>query len=98
MEETDRFSEADQKWMRLALEQAALAAQAGEVPVGAVLVKDGERMVVGVRNHFGDICLKIETSGEQEYMNVISCLDGRELSDELAEADGPKDGYDAIFS
>ena len=28
--------------MRLALEQAQLAAQSGEVPVGAVLVKDGQ--------------------------------------------------------
>jgi hypothetical protein len=60
--------------------------------------QDGERMVVGVRNHYGDICLKIETSGAQEYMNVISCLDGREMQDELADADGPRDGYDAIFS
>src|SRR6476661_4636189 len=29
-------------WMELALEQAALAAAAGEVPVGAVIIKDGE--------------------------------------------------------
>jgi tRNA(adenine34) deaminase len=33
---------ADQEWMRLALEQAHLAAQAGEVPVGAVVIKNGE--------------------------------------------------------
>jgi tRNA(Arg) A34 adenosine deaminase TadA len=32
----------DQAWMRLALEQAHLAAQAGEVPVGAIVIKDGE--------------------------------------------------------
>jgi hypothetical protein len=31
----------DAHWMRLALEQAALAAQAGEVPVGAVVVLIG---------------------------------------------------------
>src|SRR6476659_10289265 len=29
-------------WMELALEQAALAAAAGEVPVGALVIKDGE--------------------------------------------------------
>lgn len=32
----------DQRWMALALEQARLAASQGEVPVGAVVVKDGE--------------------------------------------------------
>jgi len=32
----------DAAWMELALEQAALAASAGEVPVGALVIKDGE--------------------------------------------------------
>jgi tRNA(adenine34) deaminase len=32
----------DAAWMELALEQAALAAHAGEVPVGALVIKDGE--------------------------------------------------------
>ena len=31
----------DEKWMSLALEQARKAEEEGEVPVGAVLVKDG---------------------------------------------------------
>ena len=31
----------DEKWMSLALEQARKAEEHGEVPVGAVLVKDG---------------------------------------------------------
>ena len=35
-------AELDQQFMRLAIEQAQLAAQSGEVPVGAVLVKDGQ--------------------------------------------------------
>ena len=34
-------AELDQQFMRLAIEQAQLAAQADEVPVGAVLVRDG---------------------------------------------------------
>jgi tRNA(adenine34) deaminase len=34
--------ELDQQYMRMAIEQAQLAAQSGEVPVGAVLVKDGQ--------------------------------------------------------
>ncbi|HEY7402246.1 MAG TPA: tRNA adenosine(34) deaminase TadA [Candidatus Angelobacter sp.] len=33
---------ADAAWMALALEQARLAAGAGEVPVGALVIKDGE--------------------------------------------------------
>ncbi len=32
----------DKKYMRLAIEEAEKAAQKGEVPVGAVIVKDGE--------------------------------------------------------
>ncbi len=35
----------DEKWMRLALEQANRAAELGEVPVGAVAVRDG--MIIG---------------------------------------------------
>lgn len=34
-------------WMRLALEEAARAAAAGEVPVGAVLVRDGTLLGAG---------------------------------------------------
>jgi tRNA(adenine34) deaminase len=40
--------DADASWMELALEQARMAAEAGEVPVGALIVKDGE--IVG-RGH-----------------------------------------------
>lgn len=32
----------DEKWMRIALEEATLAALEGEVPVGAVVVRNGE--------------------------------------------------------
>ena len=38
---SSHFSD-DEKWMRLAIEQAKLAALEGEIPVGAVLVKDGQ--------------------------------------------------------
>ena len=34
-------AELDQQYMRMAIEQAQFAAQSGEVPVGAVLVRDG---------------------------------------------------------
>lgn len=38
----DMQSGEDAVWMELALEQARLAAAAGEVPVGALVIKDGE--------------------------------------------------------
>ena len=37
----------DEKFMRIAMEHARLAALEGEVPVGAVVVKDGEVISVG---------------------------------------------------
>ena len=33
--------ETDEKWMRIALAEAGLAREAGEVPVGALIVRDG---------------------------------------------------------
>ena len=36
------YLERDEHFMRLALEQAKIAAKLGEIPVGAVVVKDGE--------------------------------------------------------
>jgi tRNA(adenine34) deaminase len=41
--------EADEKWMRLALEEASLARQAEEVPVGAVIVR-GEELLAQAHN------------------------------------------------
>ncbi|MDX1677930.1 tRNA adenosine(34) deaminase TadA [Arsukibacterium sp.] len=37
----------DQQWMARALELASIAEQAGEVPVGAVIVKDGQLIAEG---------------------------------------------------
>ena len=39
----------DEKWMRLALEQAKLAAEEGEVPIGAVVVR-GEELLASTHN------------------------------------------------
>ncbi|MGH7402288.1 MAG: tRNA adenosine(34) deaminase TadA, partial [Candidatus Rokuibacteriota bacterium] len=49
----------DERWMGLALEEAARAAQAGEVPVGAVVVLDGR--LVG-RGHNAPIALHDPTA------------------------------------
>jgi len=45
--------EPDPKFMRLALAQAALAEAAGEVPVGAVVVRDGEVIGAGYNHPIG---------------------------------------------
>ena len=39
--------QSDEKFMRLAIEEAMISAREGEVPVGAVVVKDGEVISVG---------------------------------------------------
>lgn len=44
---TANFSELDHKFMRRAMELASKAEEQGEVPVGAVLVKDGEEIACG---------------------------------------------------
>jgi len=43
----------DEYWMRLALEQARLAAAAGEVPVGAVLVRNNALIGAGFNQPIG---------------------------------------------
>ncbi len=47
------LTQSDLKFMRLALEQAELARREGEVPVGAVVVKDGEVVAVGYNQPIG---------------------------------------------
>lgn len=43
----DALSHEDQRWMRVALEQAAAAEALGEVPVGAAIVRAGELVSTG---------------------------------------------------
>ncbi len=43
------FDSVDEKWMRLALKEAELAAEAGEVPIGAVIVQ-GETLIAQAHN------------------------------------------------
>ena len=47
MAATDRALRGDEHWMRRALELAAMAARDGEVPVGAVIVREGVEIGVG---------------------------------------------------
>jgi len=47
MTEADTLREEDERWMRLALEEARAAEALGEVPVGAVVVRAGEVVSTG---------------------------------------------------
>jgi tRNA(adenine34) deaminase len=47
-------SELDRQFMQQALEQAKLASEAGEVPVGAVLVRDGQVISTGFNRPIGN--------------------------------------------
>jgi tRNA(adenine34) deaminase len=40
--DAERWRAADREWMHAALDEARIAAAAGDVPVGAVVVRDGE--------------------------------------------------------
>lgn len=44
----------DAGWMRLAINQGLLASQAGEVPVGALVIKDGEIVGTGFNRNLAD--------------------------------------------
>ncbi len=47
MAQTFDTAEQDRRWMRRALEEGAIAARHGEVPVGAIVVRDGEEVASG---------------------------------------------------
>lgn len=50
-------SASDQQWMRRALEEAAKAGGIGEVPIGAVIVKDGKEIAAGGNRREIDQCV-----------------------------------------
>lgn len=56
-----------------------------------------ERMIVGIRNEYHQIYRVIGITGLEDFLYVISELSSWNLIDELEDATGPKDGYDAIF-
>jgi len=53
-QEAPQFSEQDHHFMRMAIELAERAEAEGEVPVGAVLVKDGEVIAQGWNQSIGE--------------------------------------------
>ena len=76
-------SESDHSYMQLALAQARLAAAAGEVPVGAVVMKDGQVIAVGRNAPVGtqDPTAHAEVAALRQAAQVLGNyrLDGCEL-------------------
>ena len=73
----------DERFMRLALEQARLAQAAGEVPIGAVLVRDGALLASGFNQpirgcdptaHAEIVALREAARGERNYRLVDTTL------------------------
>ncbi len=56
-----------------------------------------EKMLIGIRNEDGDVYRLIGATKLKSYTNAVEELEDLELVDELQDADGPQDGYDAIF-
>lgn len=57
-----------------------------------------EKMLIGLRNSKGDIYRIIGTSGMQSFNNAMEELIDMEMTNELEDTKGPKDGFLAIFS
>lgn len=56
-----------------------------------------EKMLIGIRNEKGEIYRLIGATKLKSYTNAVEELEDLELVDELQDAEGPQDGYDAIF-
>ena len=56
-----------------------------------------EKMLIGIRNEQGEIYRLIGATKLKSYTNAVEELEDLELIDELQDAEGPQDGYDAIF-
>lgn len=56
----------------------------------------GEVVRIGIRNHYGELCTVVEAEGPQEALNVVSCLEGRDMVDELTD-EAPQEKFESIF-
>jgi hypothetical protein len=57
-----------------------------------------EKMLIGLRNEDGEIYRLIGATKPNSFMNAVEELVDLGLEDELEASDGPRDGFDAIFS
>ena len=57
-----------------------------------------ERLLVGVKNEHGDVYRVIKISGLANFLAFIGKLRDLGFTDELAEAYGDKEGFDAVIA
>lgn len=57
-----------------------------------------ERLLIGIRNEHGDVYRVIRISGLGNFLALIGKLRDLGFTDELAEAHGDKQGFDAIVA
>jgi tRNA(adenine34) deaminase len=69
--ELETLLETDEKWMRIALAEAERARDAGEVPVGAVIVRDGEFLSGGCNSQI----LLNDPSAHAEILAIRAAAD-----------------------
>jgi tRNA(adenine34) deaminase len=67
----DTSPETDEKWMRIALAEAERARDAGEVPVGAVIIRDGEFLSGGCNSQI----LLNDPSAHAEILAIRTAAD-----------------------
>ncbi|MDR9837085.1 MULTISPECIES: hypothetical protein [Herbaspirillum] len=68
-----------------------------EMQAGSARDVRSARMRVGLRNSSGVIYRDVGITGLGEFLSFVQHLQDIGLVDELAEASGPRGGYDAIF-
>ncbi|MES2324621.1 MAG: hypothetical protein V4633_20380 [Pseudomonadota bacterium] len=91
--------------MKTTLLDGAKPAKFDKSIIGNLLLNQGtpdevrqEKMLIGVRNEDGDIYRLIGATKANSFMNAVEELIDLGLENELNDAEGPQDGYDAIFS
>jgi hypothetical protein len=57
-----------------------------------------QRLLVGIRNEHGDVYRVIKIAGLNNFLDLIGKLRDLGFIDELAEAYGDKQGFDAVIS
>lgn len=65
---------------------------------GSIEAVRAERMQIGIRNGRGEVYRAIGITGLGKFLSIVQHLVDIGLVDELKDATGPRNGYDAIFS
>lgn len=80
MTETPRYTDADRRFMKAALDEARRAAEEGEVPVGAVIVSRGR--IIGRGHNLTEVLTDVTAHAEMQALTAAAhTLGGKYLTD-----------------